>query len=133
MAELAGISPYVPLTIGTFGYKLNKSYVDAIKQNFRNLLLTVRGERIMDPDFGVGLHTYLFQNSTPEVYETIRGKIISQAAKYLPFIRFQEILIGEPTPDYRTTTNLVTIKVVYSIESTDDVNILTLTTEQSTI
>ena len=47
--------------------------------------------------------------------------------------RFQEILIGEPTPDYRTTTNLVTIKVVYSIESTDDVNILTLTTEQSTI
>ena len=128
------ISPKLPLVMSNEGgYAFTKTIAEAVEQNLKNLILTIPGERIMDPDFGVGLHTYLFQYSTPEVYETIRGKIISQAAKYLPFIRFQEILIGEPTPDYRTTTNLVTIKVVYSIESTDDVNILTLTTEQSTI
>jgi phage baseplate assembly protein W len=128
------ISPKLPLVMSSEGgYAFTKTISEAVEQNLKNLILTIPGERIMDPDFGVGLHVYLFQNSTPEVHEAIRTKIISQAAKYLPFIKFQEILIGEPTPDFRTTTNLVTIKVVYSIESTDDVNILTLTTEQSTI
>ena len=33
-----------------------------IKQNFKNLILTVPGERVMLPDFGVGLKQYLFTN-----------------------------------------------------------------------
>mgnify|MGYP006403359249 FL=1 len=34
----------------------------AIKQNMKMLLLTRKGEYIWDTNFGVGLHSYLFEN-----------------------------------------------------------------------
>ena len=36
------------------GFKMNKSYAQVVTQNLKMLLLTVPGERIMDPHFGVG-------------------------------------------------------------------------------
>ena len=47
-----GISPALPLTYtkadGPYG--LNKNIRDAIQQNFKNLLLTTKGERVMIPN-----------------------------------------------------------------------------------
>ena len=63
------ISPKLPLVMSNEGgYAFTKTISEAVEQNLKNLVLTVPGERIMDPYFGVGLHTYLFQNSTPELH-----------------------------------------------------------------
>ena len=52
-----GISPKLPLLVdkqdGPYG--LNKRLNQSIKQNFKNLILTSPGERVMIPEFGVGL------------------------------------------------------------------------------
>jgi phage baseplate assembly protein W len=37
------------------GYGMIKSFKTMIRQNFKMLLLTSPGERIMEPNFGVGL------------------------------------------------------------------------------
>ena len=60
----SGISPKLPLIPDDVDgpYGLNKTLTESIKQNFRNLMLTIPGERIMIPDFGVGLPRYLFEN-----------------------------------------------------------------------
>ena len=52
-----GIGPKLPLQRDDkFGnYGLISSYNEEVKQNFKNLLLTCPGERMMIPDFGVGL------------------------------------------------------------------------------
>ena len=67
-----GIGPELPLNkdhrFGT--YSLVTSYKNEVKQNFKNLLLTSPGERIMNPDFGVGLRHFLFeprQNSIQKI------------------------------------------------------------------
>ena len=53
---MAGISPKLPISKNKEdGYTLTKTYLESTQQNLKNLLLTVPGERMMDPDFGVGM------------------------------------------------------------------------------
>ena len=88
-----GISPKLPLSINSEDgkYALNKTLKDTVQQNLKNLILTAPGERIMDPRFGVGLNTFLFEQNTPFLKEDIRSKIMSQVEKYLPFVQIQQI------------------------------------------
>ena len=50
------------------GFQLVKSLKQNIKQNLKMLLLTIPGERVMEPNFGVGLKTYLFSNFHQDIY-----------------------------------------------------------------
>jgi len=110
-----GISVLLPLVYhkqdGPF--QLNKTIEETVKQNFKNLILTVKGERIMDPNFGVGLHSYLFENYTLGTVRDIREETISQAAKYMPFINILDFKITESN----TNLNQFYIYIRYSISS----------------
>lgn len=80
-----GISPALPLVRNQNDgpYRLTKSLRQAITQNFKNLLLTNPGERMMDPDFGVGIKRYLFELENSDLTEQISEKINQQANKYM--------------------------------------------------
>ena len=69
------------------GFILDKT-IKENKQKVKMLLLTAPGERIMIPDYGVGLRNFLFEN-TPEF--NIREKIITQIATYLPEIQIVDL------------------------------------------
>ncbi len=61
---MAGYAPTLPLSQDDEnGYQLIQTAIGVVKQNLRMLLLTNPGERIMMPDFGVGIKTYLFANT----------------------------------------------------------------------
>jgi phage baseplate assembly protein W len=94
---MSGLSVKLPLAIDdTDGaYSLLKTYLDLVRQNFKMLLLTNPGERIMDINFGVGLHHELFEQNTPYELETIKGKIAAQVGVYMPYIELNDILIEE--------------------------------------
>ena len=53
----SGLSVALPLSVSdVFGpYDLNTTFQDLAQQNLKMLILTIPGERIMYPDFGVGL------------------------------------------------------------------------------
>jgi|10_taG_2_1085330.scaffolds.fasta_scaffold13652_2 hypothetical protein len=81
-------------------FALNKTMVDAVKQNFKMMVLTAPGERIMDPDFGVGIYALLFENFASEVGEEARSRIYSQVSRYMPFIQVRSVnFSGEGTQD----------------------------------
>ena len=88
MSKLQGISPKLPLTYSkTDGpYLLNKNLKETVKQNFKMLVLTSPGERVMVPDFGVGLRNFLFEAMDDSTY----GQIVQ---KILPFNQKDELLI----------------------------------------
>lgn len=91
-----GLSPKLPLTKDPVdGYALNKDYIDLVKQNLKMLLLTAPGERILIPEFGVGLRNYLFENITVTTFNTIETRIKEQVKIYMPFIELSEINIRE--------------------------------------
>ena len=99
----SGLSVKLPLTLSSvFGaYNLNTTFEELAKQNLKMLVLTAPGERIMDPNFGVGLKGYLFEMNMPSTYAQISSRIESQVGQYLDYIRIDDIKyqIPEDNPD----------------------------------
>ena len=115
-----GIGPELPLNRdhrnGT--YTMVESYKEEVKQNFKNLLLTSPGERVMNPDFGVGLRNFLFEPRTHSI-PLIRQRIERQTNKYMPYIRINRINFdaGQQNNDHLEDSNLLSIEVVYDVPS----------------
>tara|TARA_R100000808_G_C2109505_1_gene124036 strand:+ start:345 stop:713 length:369 start_codon:yes stop_codon:yes gene_type:complete len=84
-----GISLKIPLRYNKEDgpYQLTKTLAETVKQNFKNLVLTIPGERIMDPEFGVGVHQLLFENENNDIIEIFLERLYDQTDKYLPFIK----------------------------------------------
>ncbi len=72
-------------------YKLTKTVASEIKQNFKILLLTMPGERVMDSNFGVGIQRYLFEQNVQSTWADIDARIRSQTKTYIPAIRINNI------------------------------------------
>lgn len=118
-----GYSPKFPLTFSPEGgYTLNKSIIEVVKQNFKNLLLTNPGERIFDINFGIGLKKFLFEQRTEEVKQAIKNRIFSQAAEYMPFIDIQRIDIVDDSSE----ENTIFISINYFIRNVSVLDVISL-------
>ena len=102
----------VNMTSGTTNTK------DQLKSNFLNLLLTVPGERINQPNYGVGLKRKLFENNLDE--STLLEDISNQTSFYMPEISLNSIKINQDIDEYK-----ITIALDYSIadEPSDSIQI----------
>jgi len=94
---MIGYSPKFPLQLDFHvgAYSLNTTLLEVAKQNFMNVLLTSPGERLMDPEFGVGLRRYLFEPNTPGLHTSIATQIQKQTNKYAPYIQLGSILFNQ--------------------------------------
>ena len=82
-----------------------------IKQNLKMLILTNPGERVMEPDFGVGIKRFLFNSFSSDVYSQIDSKIRQQIGIYMPTVTVKEVNFYSIEPD----SNQVAFRLVYSI------------------
>ena len=113
----SGLSVKLPLTVSdVFGpYNLNTTYEDMVTQNLKMLILTIPGERIMDPGFGVGLRRYLFEFNGRQTYERIRDGIEQQVSVYLPFIRIDNINFDVPENNPDLFPHSLSMRVSFTI------------------
>jgi len=113
---MIGYSPKFPLQINNKvgAYGLNLSIREVIAQNYKNLLLTAPGERIMDSNFGVGLRHYLFELNTSSTSATIAQNILDQTTTYFPLIKLESILFNEGV-DSAEENLILNIAVRYSM------------------
>ena len=92
---MTSLAPKLPITIDSGdGYTMIKTLKRLIKQNFKMLVLTNPGERVMDPEFGVGIRQFLFENFSSDVYTRIDFKIREQISTYIPVISIKTIEFG---------------------------------------
>ena len=120
-----GISPKLPLIVDDLDghYGLTKTVREAIKQNFRNLMFTIPGERVMDIDFGVGLKRYLFENFDINLVSRLSSRIRSQIKTYMSYIEIQELDITQGNPN----DNRMNVYISYSIANLGTTDELLLT------
>lgn len=105
------IAPTLPLARDErFGVSSHTSITENAKQNLKNLILTNPGERI-DPNYGVGLRRYLFQNITDTTLEAIGNSITSQVSRYLSSVRISRLTV-EPS---NLSENGITISITFSV------------------
>ena len=109
MSKLQGISVALPVSYSSQDgpYKLNKTILEAIKQNFKNLVLTSPGERVMLPEFGVGIYNFLFENINNDTFNQVAERIADQTSIYLPVINRESVAFITNTED--TTLGLTEI------------------------
>jgi phage baseplate assembly protein W len=90
----------------------NKTYStkDQIKSNLINLLLTDKGERIMNPEFGTDLRKSLFDNMTDSSSELLRLKIIDSINIFIP-----EIILGEVKIEPNFDSNILDVTINYRL------------------
>ena len=122
---MPGLSPKLPLHIDQIdGYGLTKNFKQVAAQNLKMVVMTNPGERIMIPEFGVGIKTYLFENATSAVFENIEEKIRQQVRIYLPYMTIDAINFLSEKSDFSeapiepsSLSNYVHIQIKYRIPS----------------
>ena len=113
---MAGLSIVLPLyTDPINGYGLNQTHKQLVEQNFKMLVLTSPGERMMDPLFGVGIKNFLFEIDSPFVRANIIEKINAQVDRYMPFLEIVDILFRSPEDNDLLDTNFLGITIKYLI------------------
>tara|TARA_R110002020_G_C16320495_1_gene774753 strand:- start:3297 stop:3701 length:405 start_codon:yes stop_codon:yes gene_type:complete len=112
-----GLAASLPLRVDpVFGvFRLNTDYLSMVTQNFTMLLKTLPGERIWNPDFGVGIQTYLFELNAPNTYANLTDRINSQVKRYMPFIQLNDISFAPPENNADLFPNTVAVVIQFTI------------------
>lgn len=106
------LAPSLPLQDSTDNtHRMIRDYRTLARQNFKMLLLTAPGERIMDANFGVGIRRYLFEMSSDDTKKLIAERIESQVAEYMPYITVTSITFP------MSIDNVLHILIKYSVET----------------
>tara|TARA_R110002110_G_scaffold7291_4_gene37050 strand:- start:186 stop:578 length:393 start_codon:yes stop_codon:yes gene_type:complete len=126
MAE--GLSVALPLRIDPVdgAYGLNKTLVDMATQNLKMVILTSPGERVMEPEFGVGVRNYLFAQNSPGLSAQLRDRISQQVSKYLPYISLNNLQVFSPSILGGIDNTRLNIIINYSIPAANVVADLTI-------
>jgi len=85
---------------------------EQIKFNVVNLVLTSKGERIENPNFGTTLRSQLFGQMTEDTLDSVREDIINSISLYIPEVVVRNIeLLIEPNE----SSNTLLVKIAYVI------------------
>ena len=107
---------------GVEGYFASTSTtIEAVKNNIRNLVNTHQGERLMQPQLGMNLRKYLFEQFSDETTFSIQNDIVDTFKNWLPFVEIQDIQVNMDNDD-SIGKNTMNVTIVFNI--TQDPNTL---------
>ena len=95
--------PFARSSRGLFGQ--TATTLEQAGHNIKNLLLTSKGERVMQPDFGSDLRSLLFEQTDDNINNDIKEAISDAMSNWLPYINRSNVNVIE------NETNLNQIKV----------------------
>jgi len=105
-------APTFPLEFDdTFGYNNVAHIKQLVFFHLKNLLFTFPGEKISDPEYGVGVKKYLFEQRTDAMLNNISREITDAIESYLLYLELGQVMVvpvGE---------NAIQIAVEYAIPS----------------
>ena len=112
------------------GFAMLRDYNNVARQNLKMLVLTVPGERMMDPDFGVGASRFLFEQVGPDVFTRFKSRLLRQQQKYLPYLVIKDVQFVSAHTNPAMPENRVDIKIFYynKVLRTSDLLSLPVTT-----
>ena len=96
--------------------------IKAVKNNIKNLLSTHKGERYLQPNIGLNLTKFLFEQFSDELRLQIENDILDTLEFWLPFIQVKNLEIEMSSASDSTGKNTLMINVLFNI--TKDPNTL---------
>jgi phage baseplate assembly protein W len=105
----------IPFGPGQSNFQLNYTTVDQARTNIINLLLTHKGERFMQPNFGTNLRRFIFRPNTSQLAESIRTELLTAIQFWLPYVTVENIDVQ------RTVQNIedyvVNVTITFAVSS----------------
>jgi|6_EtaG_2_1085325.scaffolds.fasta_scaffold00086_25 phage baseplate assembly protein W len=105
------------------GFVMIRTIKHLVRQNLKMLVLTTPGERVMLPDYGVGLRAYLFQNFQQDTIAQIDARIRQQVRKYMPAVSIESVSFNTTNQE----VNTLSISLNYSIPNINVKDLLNIT------
>jgi phage baseplate assembly protein W len=91
-------------------------YEENIKESILLILSTAKGERVMRPDFGCGIHDYVFEVVNTTTTALMKSSIKDALLKFEPRITVQDV----STDADRIKNGLLLINIQYTVISTNN-------------
>lgn len=93
-------------------FRRTKTNLQQAKYNLQNLLLTMKGERIGQPNLGSNLHRLLFEPINEEEISTlVEEEILNATSTWLPYVNIIEVKVNFNNRD----KNTVGVEIRFSI------------------
>ena len=119
----------LPIQRGSDGYFAQSfKTFDQVRSNLKNLLLTKKGERILQPEFGSGLHDLLFNPATEKFEEDLESTINDAVTKWLPYVIVEDINID--ITKEMTDNNQAKVSLKFKQEGDQTLDTLTFLVEE---
>ena len=94
-----------------FLLNLNSETQTAIKADLMHLLLTRKGQRLYNPNFGTNLLNFIFEPNDDVTLANLKEEVSASIKKYIPNLQLNTLEVNHSTEnDY-----LATIKLSYTI------------------
>lgn len=110
----AGLS--FPLAIDPRGRPLMTSAEEKIAQSIRIILGTARGERVMRPGFGCGIHDLVFASASTATHALIIHHVTEAITRWEPRVELTQVEIS----DADTREGQLLIGIQYRVISTNN-------------
>jgi uncharacterized protein len=113
--DFLGIGWKFPPTLDNFMFKTSQ-YEEDIKEAILIILSTSKGERIMHPDFGCGIHDFVFESISTGLVELIKRSVSDALHLWEPRITLLEINVSTQN----LNSGLLIIEINYIVNMTNN-------------
>lgn len=96
-------------------FATNFTTIDQAKDNLVNLIMTKKGERLMQPNFGCDIWNVIFNQITDDIDFTIEQSINDAVANWLPSVIVTGIIID--SSDELKDANKINISIGFALKS----------------
>jgi len=115
----------LPIQITNTAFAQSFTTREQVSSNIKNLLLTKRGERILQPEFGSGLQELLFDFNNDELPTKIEDTITAALEQWLPYVTIDSIDVEQT--DYLKDRNRANVSIKFKIGDDVQLNEVTFT------
>lgn len=113
--EFLGRGWKFPVEVDETGQIVLSEYEEDIRESIRIILLTAKGERVMRPEFGAGLHDFVFATMNTTTIGSLQATIRDALIKWEPRIR---VLSVDVAPEHGEIGKLL-INIDYRVRATN--------------
>ena len=97
-------------------FSVNYTTLTQAKDNLKNLILTKKGERILNPTFGCDIWKVVFEQLDGELIENkIETAVLDAVSNWLPYLNIDEIIFDYDDSDI--DNNTINLELKFSLVS----------------
>ena len=105
-----------PLSTDASGALLRAAYEDSVQQSVWVILSTAKGERVMRPDFGCGIHDLVFDTVTASTSGRVAMAVRDALLRFEPRIDVRDVRVNPGEDD-----GVLLVEIDYEVRATNNV------------